>query len=87
MRHPRTSDVQPYISDHAVLRYLERRHGIDMDLIRAEMTSETLSVAVDMGAISVSVPGGELRLQGSTVVTFIGKDKRRHSPRFREASE
>lgn len=64
--------AQPIISDHAVLRYLERVKGIDVESIRREMDSPALRAAVDMGATSVKLGcGARLRLKGDTVVTVL----------------
>lgn len=32
--------AQPRVSDHAVLRYLERAHGLDTDAIREDILAE-----------------------------------------------
>lgn len=62
------------ISDHAVLRYLERVKGIDMAAIRAEMRSPALETARDFGAPVVIGRNGErLIIENGVVVTVIGK--------------
>lgn len=60
------------ISDHAVLRYLERVYGVDMVAVRAEMNVPGLAVAVAFGADTVKLGcGARLKLQGDVVVTVV----------------
>lgn len=64
--------VRPIISDHAVLRYLERVKGVDVESIRKEMNSPALRAAVEIGATSVKLGcGARLRIKGDTVVTVL----------------
>ena len=44
-----TAQVTVYVSDHAMLRYIERRYGVDVEKIRREITSKALPAA-KMGA-------------------------------------
>lgn len=65
-----------YISDHAVLRYLERVKGIDMNAIRAEMTSPALDVAARIGCETVVMGNGaRLKLTGDIVSTVLESRK------------
>lgn len=36
------------ISDHAVCRYMERKHGADFDIVRREMMTPELATALAM---------------------------------------
>lgn len=59
-----------YISDHAVLRYLERIKGIDIDAIRAEMATPGVEVAPRLGCVTVVMSNGaRLKLTGDVVST------------------
>lgn len=61
-----------YISDHAVLRYLERVKGVDIESIRAEMQSRALDAAVAIGCDTVILSGGaRLKLVGDVVSTVL----------------
>lgn len=67
---------EPAISDHAVIRYLERRYGFDFSRIKAELLSPTVRRAIEMGARSVKTNGGRFHIKGNVVATFIstGRD-------------
>jgi hypothetical protein len=66
-----------YISDHAVLRYLERVRGIDIEAVRAEMTSPAIDVAASIGCTTVKMGNGaRLKLQGDVVSTVLAKQGR-----------
>jgi hypothetical protein len=52
---PRTAMV----SDHAVLRYLERAHGLDVEAVRKHLAGLTVT-AVRLGAIAVTVENVKL---------------------------
>jgi hypothetical protein len=53
------------ISDHALIRYLERRHGIDMEEVKEEMRKE-MDGAQNLGGIKYK----GFVVQGNTVVTY-----------------
>jgi hypothetical protein len=64
------------LTDHAVLRYLERVWGIDVPGCRAEMIAAgaAVDVAAKFGCGTVKMGNGaRLRLVGDTVVTVVPK--------------
>lgn len=64
------------ISDHAVLRYIERVWGVNVDKARAEMqSSETvIDAAAKFGCDTVKMPNGaRLKLKGEIVCTVLPK--------------
>ena len=61
------------VTDHAVLRYLQRRHRIDIEELRRHMAGLVAS-GVEAGASGVIVEGVKLVLQGTVVVTVLEKD-------------
>lgn len=68
------------ISDHAVLRYLERVYSVDIESIRREMNVPGLACAVKFGADTVKLGcGARLKLSGDVVatVTIPAKFKRK----------
>lgn len=72
-----------YISDHAVLRYLERVRGIDVEAVRAEMMSPAIDTAIAFGCDAVVTGNGaRLLIADDTVVTVlpkrVGKRPRAH---------
>lgn len=62
------------ISDHAVLRWLERVHGIDMVKVRAEMQSPGLDKAAEFGSpVLIGRHGERLVIREGIVVTVVAK--------------
>lgn len=59
------------VSDHAVVRYLERRYGFDFESVRAEIATPALRAAAEAGASGWKVDGGTFRIQNGTVVTYV----------------
>lgn len=59
------------VTDHAVIRYLERVQGIDIDAIREQMVTDQVEQAVDTLGGTGKFPSGECRLvmDGYKVVT------------------
>ena len=71
---------KPGVTDHAVIRYLERQHGFSFEATRKAMLSPTVIAAMEIGAGSVKTAGGVLKLSGKTVVTFAPKQKKKAKP-------
>ena len=62
------------ISDHAVLRYLERVKGLNIAAIRAEMMTPALEKAAEFGApVLIGRHGERLVIRDGIVVTVIAK--------------
>jgi hypothetical protein len=59
---------RPSVSDHAVVRYMERVMGLDIDAVRARIAAET-EAAVALGACGLKKDGFTYRLDGEVVVT------------------
>lgn len=59
------------ITDHAVLRYMERSKGLDVAAVRNEIMGLVIPLA-DMGVGTGEVAG--FKIKDNTVVTYIGKD-------------
>ena len=57
-----------HVTDHAVLRYLERLHGLDIEAVRAEIATTVWRAAL-AGATGVRHDGLIYRLQDGVVVT------------------
>jgi hypothetical protein len=45
-------NVELHVSDHAVLRYLQHRHGIDTEAVRRHLSGLTINAA-ELGAVAV----------------------------------
>lgn len=66
--------MMTHISDHAILRYLERVKGVDIGAIRAEMTTPALAKADDFGCpVLIGRSGERLVIRDGIVVTVIAK--------------
>jgi hypothetical protein len=64
------------ISDHAVIRYLERVKGVDITAIRAEMNTPALAKADEFGApVLIGRNGERLVIRNGVVVTVIAKSR------------
>ncbi len=64
------------ISDHAVLRYLERVKGLDIGAVRAEMASPALDRAVTFGCpVLIGRHGERMVIRDGIVVTVIAKGR------------
>lgn len=58
------------VSDHAVVRWLERCQGIDLTFARKEI-AEIVQAAVNLGAANYSLAGVTYILDGPTVTTIV----------------
>lgn len=62
------------ISDHAVLRYLERVKGVDIAAVRAEIATPALAKADEFGApVLIGRHGERLIIREGIVVTVLAK--------------
>ena len=62
---------KPRVSDHAVIRYLEREYGFTFEDIREKLLTPFVLAAMDAGAEAVQLNGGTLKIKGRTVVTYV----------------
>lgn len=60
------------VTDHAVLRWLERHSFVDVEAVREQIFKETHE-ALKSGATKLSVNGTEYRMKDGVVVTLIDK--------------
>lgn len=83
------------VSDHAVLRYLERIGGFEIDRLRVEI-ARTVAATGRTGAGTAVIAGAAYVVRDSdtgpvitTVMTTaeLRQQRRQRPPRFREASE
>ncbi len=74
----------PIVTDHAVLRYLERAHGLDVEHFRAHIR-ELVTRGAAAGATGVIADGVKFVLQGDTVVTVL--ERTWHSRDLRSGPE
>lgn len=60
------------VTDHAVLRWLERHGFVDVEAIRAQIYAETRE-ALKSGASRLTINGTEYRIDRGVVVTLIDR--------------
>lgn len=77
--------VEPRISDHAVIRYLERRFDFDFNAIRNSLLTNAVKMAINMGAQAVKVDGGKFMIRDHTVTTFVPRRDCRSASAKRKA--
>ncbi|ANI79020.1 hypothetical protein [Sphingobium sp. EP60837] len=72
---PETEPV--IVSDHALVRYIERVHGYDLTPIREMMLTNAVRTAAQMGCRSVKLGcGARVMLRGHTIITVLAKGMR-----------
>ena len=57
------------ISDHALVRYLDRVKGVDVDKMKQEMSTDILKSSVNQGATSVRIDGFTYVIRNKIVTT------------------
>ena len=66
------SAADPLVSEHALLRYLERAKGIDIEQLRAEvLTPELVAMIKTIKSGKVPMPGGLRAIVKNSVVVTI----------------
>jgi hypothetical protein len=66
------------ITDHALLRYVERVFGIDIDAVRREILTDGVAKGIELGASTITVNGIQFRVKDRSIVTVIGADQKTH---------
>jgi SOS response regulatory protein OraA/RecX len=67
----RNMNRQVSVSDHAVVRYLERVHGFDIEKIKQEILTPERVGFIKAGAKKIHVSNMEMRVENGVVVTVI----------------
>jgi adenylosuccinate lyase len=60
---------KPTVTDHALLRYLERVHGVDVAAMKAHILTDNVTAAIHAGASSVIMDGVRFVIKGNALVT------------------
>lgn len=78
-KRPMPIKHQPAITDHAMVRWLERVAGIDMDEVRAAILADGRAEWVANGATQIRVPSLNITVvaKGGKVVTIIPTSRSR----------
>lgn len=67
-----TGEREPTVTDHAVLRYIERAHGVDVEAIRRHV-AELVKRGVARRGDAVVVEGVKFVLRHETVITVLNR--------------
>lgn len=67
---------EPRLSDHALLRYLERVKGVDVESARREIMTPSIVAAVKAMATSVLVNGARFLVREGVIVTIMETEKK-----------
>lgn len=67
-----TARKAPRVSDHAVIRYLERKYGFDFEDVREEILTPKMIDAINSGANAFKVNNAKFIVKDKTVVTCHG---------------
>jgi hypothetical protein len=59
------------VSDHAVVRYLERVMGFDIDALRARIMTPTIERAIRSGVARVRIPEGVVVVREGIITSFL----------------
>lgn len=63
--------ANPQLSDHALVRYMERKHGLNLDRFREEIMTESTIGAIRAGCKAVSVDGVRFVVKDGVIVTVL----------------
>lgn len=61
----------PRVSDHALLRFMERALLLDVEALRGRIMTETVKAAILAGAGAVTVEGVRFKIANNVVVTAL----------------
>lgn len=68
-------ETRPRVTDHAIVRYLERAYGIDMAALREEMLpADAVATVQKLGTCNISNGRAKLIVRKGVVVTAIEPD-------------
>lgn len=63
--------LEPRLSDHALIRFMERAMGYDIEAIKARILTSERKAAIKAGATSIAVDGVRLKVQDNVIVTVL----------------
>lgn len=66
-----TAETAPSVSDHAVLRYMERIHGIDVEAVRKEILTPENVDYIRAGMSAIKAGGVKFHIKNHCVTTVV----------------
>lgn len=73
-KKPKKKTYTPSISEHAVVRYLERIMGFDIDGVRDQIMTKEIKDALSLGVTRVCVNGVDMIAAEGKIITIINSD-------------
>jgi hypothetical protein len=65
------AERQPAISDHALLRYMERKMGFDIEALKGQLLTKERIAAINAGASKIKVDGVEFCIRNKVITTVV----------------
>lgn len=62
---------EPKVTDHALMRFMERILNLDMDSLRTRILTPTVAAAIRAGASAVTVEGVRMLVSGGVITTVL----------------
>lgn len=76
LRKLHSPNGDPVVSEHAIIRWLERVKGIDLNQIRAEILNGRSAQIRKLGTCNIKLPNGmKMVVRGHVVVTILDKQQ------------
>lgn len=61
--------MQKIMTDHALLRYIERVYGVDVEKIRDDAVTDMVKAAIAAGANVINIDGVKFLIKNGVIVT------------------
>ena len=76
LRKLHSPDGEPVVSEHAIIRWLERVKGIDLNQVRREILNGRTAQIRKLGTCNIKLPNGmKMVVRGHVVVTILDKQQ------------
>jgi hypothetical protein len=69
-----TRTIVPQVSDHAVVRYLQRVYELDFEALKREILTPEIAGQIAAGAITVTVRGFKAPVENGVIKTILPRD-------------
>lgn len=63
--------IKARVSDHALVRYMQRVKRFDMDAVREEILTPDRIIAIENGCTSIKIDGVSFKVMDGVVVTVL----------------
>jgi hypothetical protein len=70
-------EPEPRLTDHALLRFIERVYNIDIEAIKAKIMTPGMIQAIKSGATAFTVEGAKFKIADNCIVTVISTEKQK----------